>query len=81
MAKKMSVPVTWEKYKNTKLSYYDSPVNFIRNSIGTSNNSEFFLNDGTRVNASNMREINENLRKKIKSFNNPIELNRIIFYP
>ncbi len=31
MSKNMSVPVTWEKYKNTKLSYYESPINFIRN--------------------------------------------------
>ena len=81
MSKNMSVPVTWEKYKNTKLSYYESPINFIRNGIGSSNSSDFFLNDGTKVNSTNMREVNENLRKNIKKFNNPIEINKAIKYP
>ena len=80
-SKNMSVPVTWEKYKNTKLSYYESPINFIRNGIGSSNSSDFFLNDGTKVNSTNMREVNENLRKNIKKFNNPIEINKAIKYP
>ena len=80
MSKNMSVPVTWEKYKNTKLSYYESPINFIRNGIGSSNSSDFFLNDGTKVNSTNMREVNENLRKNIKKFNNPIEINKAIKY-
>ena len=81
MSKKMGVPVTWEKYKSSKLSYYDSPVNFIKNAIGSSNNSEFFLNDGTVVNSKNQREINETLRTQLKKFNNPIELDKAIVYP
>ncbi|WP_297984897.1 GLPGLI family protein [uncultured Chryseobacterium sp.] len=81
MSKKMSVPVTWEKYKSSKLSYYDSPVNFIKNASGSSNNSEFFLNDGTVVNSKNQREINESLRTQLKKFNNPIELDKAIVYP
>lgn len=81
IAKKMSVPVTWDKYKKIKLSYYNSPISFIKNSIGTSNNLQFFLNDGTLVNTHNMREINENIRKKIKKSNNPINLERYIDYP
>ena len=43
--------------------------------------AEFFLNDGTVVTAANSREINANLRKAIKTYNNPIELTRIINYP
>lgn len=81
ISKQQAVGVEWEKYKNTKIKFYESPVNFIQNSIGDSRNQEFFLNDGTKVNSINMREINESLRKNIKKYNNPIELNRAITYP
>lgn len=80
-AKEMGTAVTWEKYKSAKLKYYESPVNYIKNGLGTSNDNEFFLNDGTVVTAANSREINANLRKAIKTYNNPIELTRIINYP
>lgn len=80
MSKQMGVAVTWEKYKSLKLKYYESPINFIKNGIGSSNNSDFFLNDGTKVNAVNMREVNERLREVIKKYNNPIQLNKAILY-
>lgn len=80
-AKQMGTSVTWEKYKSSKLKYYESPVNFIKNAMGTSQNSEFFLNDGTVVNSANARDINASLRNVIKKYNNPIELNRMINYP
>lgn len=82
MAKQMSVPVTWEKYKSTKLAYYESPVNFIKNAMSTSNSDgQFFLNDGTKVNPTNMREINERMKQAIKRYNNPINLDQKIQYP
>lgn len=81
MSEQMAVSISWEKYKSTKLKYYESPVNFIKNGIGDSNNEEFFLNDGTVVNAKNSREINEQLRNVIKKYNNPIELDKAIVYP
>ena len=81
MAQQMSVPVTWEKFKNTKLKYYESPINFIKNGIGDSKKNEFYLNDGTTVNSSNSREVNERLRNTIKKYNNPIELDKVISYP
>ncbi|MFP3835885.1 hypothetical protein, partial [Chryseobacterium sp. SIMBA_028] len=56
MARQMSVPVTWDKYKSTKLTFYESPVNFIKSGMGSSNtDGQFFLNDGTKVNPTNMR--------------------------
>ena len=81
MAYQMSIPVTWEKFKNTKLKYYESPINFIKNGIGDSKKNEFYLNDGTTVNSSNSREVNERLRNTIKKYNNPIEVDKAIFYP
>ncbi|MDQ0478213.1 GLPGLI family protein [Chryseobacterium sp. MDT2-18] len=81
IAHQMSVPVTWEKYKSAKLKYYESPVNFIKNGTGNSSNNEFYLNDGTIVNSSNSREVNDRLRNIIKKYNNPINLNKAIFYP
>lgn len=80
MSRQMSVPVTWEKYKNTKIKFYESPINFIKNGLGDSKNEDFFLNDGTIVDSKNRREINESLRKSIKRYNNPIEKDRIINY-
>lgn len=80
MSLQMSVPVSWEKYKSTKLKFYDSPTSFIKNGIADSENEDFFLNDGTKVNTTNVREINERLRSIIKKYNNPIELNKSIKY-
>lgn len=79
MSKQMGVSVSWEKYKSTKLKFYESPVNFIQN--GNANDQEFFLNDGTKVNSNNSREINDRLRNTIKRYNNPIELSKAIRYP
>jgi len=78
MSRERSVPVTWEKYKTTKLTFYESPINFIRNG---EEGDQFFLNDGTKVNAANRREVNERMRQNIKRFNNPVELDKKIMYP
>lgn len=80
-AVEISIPVTWEKFKATKLKFYESPVGFMKNANGRSGSSDFFLNDGTVVSAANAREINERLRKNMKTFNNPIELDKLILYP
>lgn len=80
-AMEISIPVTWEKYKMAKLKFYESPVGFIKNANGRTDNSVFFLNDGTVVSTTNTREINERFRNVLKKFNNPIELDRLIVYP
>ncbi len=79
MSEKMGIPITWEKYKTAKLKYYESPVNFIKNSA--ENSEQFYLNDGTIVNSKNSKEINEQLRNSIRKYNNPIELDKAIAYP
>lgn len=77
-----SVSVSHEKYKDSKLKYYDSPVNFLRNATQqTRSNDEFYLNDGTKVGQSNSREVNEGLKENIRKYNNPIELDKAIKYP
>lgn len=81
MSIEMSVPIIWEKYKTTKLKYYESPINFIQNGIGKTNTDQFFLNDGTIINSKNSREINEQLKNVIRKYNNPIELDKAIIYP
>lgn len=76
-----SVAVDETKYKDSKLKYYDSPVNYLRNATQqTRSNEEFFLNDGTKVGQNNSREINERLKEKIRKYNNPIELDKAIKY-
>ncbi len=77
-----SVAVDYDKYRNAKLKYYDSPINALRNNSGSTKSSEeFFLNDGTKVNQSNTREVNERLRESVRKYNNPIELDKAIKYP
>ena len=76
-----SIAVDETKYKDSKLKYYDSPVNYLRNATQqTRSNEEFFLNDGTKVGQNNSREINERLKEKIRKYNNPIELDKAIKY-
>lgn len=78
---KNSTAVDDKKYKDLKLKYYDSPVNYLRNaSSQTRSSDEFYLNDGTKVGQSNSREVNERLKNKIKTYNNPIELDKAIHY-
>ncbi|GEN74440.1 GLPGLI family protein [Chryseobacterium hagamense] len=78
MSRQMSVPVDWEKYNKTKLTFYESPINYLKNA---SNRDQFYLNDGTAVNASNSREINDRLKANIKKYNNPIDLEKAVVYP
>ena len=79
ISEKMGIPITWEKYKTAKLKYYESPVNFIKNSA--ENSEQLYLNDGTIVNSKNSKEIDEQLRNSIRKYNNPIELDKVIAYP
>lgn len=79
MSEKMGIPITWEKYKTAKIKYYESPVNFIKNSA--ENSEQLYLNDGTIVNSKNSREIDEQLKNSIRKYNNPIELDKVIAYP
>lgn len=79
MSEKMGIPITWEKYKTAKLKYYESPVNFIKNSA--ENSEQLYLNDGTIVNSKNSKEIDEQLKNSIRKYNNPIELDKVIAYP
>ncbi|UOE39284.1 GLPGLI family protein [Chryseobacterium oryzae] len=77
-----AVPVNEQKYREAKLKYYDSPINYLRNAVGqTKSNEEFYLNDGTLVKQDNYREVNERLRSSIRKYNNPIELDKVIQYP
>lgn len=79
---KSSVAVDDKKYRDAKLKYYDSPINYLRNvTQQTRSNDEFYLNDGTKVGQANSREVNERLKESIRKYNNPIELDKAIKYP
>lgn len=77
-----SVAVDEKKYKDSKLKYYDAPINYLRNATTqTQSSEEFYLNDGTKVGQNNSREVNERLKGNIRKYNNPIELDKAIKYP
>lgn len=76
-----SVAVDDKKYRDSKIKYYDSPVNYLRNAMGkTQSDSEFYLNDGTKIGQNNYREVNERLKEGIRKYNNPIEIDKAIKY-
>ncbi len=80
--KQASVPVTLEKYKKTKMMWYDDPLSFLKNSeIVLTDDNWAMLSDGTKVTNKNTREVIEQQRKRLKANNNPLDLNLQIHYP
>lgn len=76
------VPVNFAKYKKKKLSIYNDPLAFIKTTeFNLDNSGGIYLQDGTIVKADNIREVQILQQKRIKRFNNPVELDKIIVYP
>lgn len=76
------VAVNYSQYKKKMLSLYEDPLGFINTTNFNFENSEgIFLKDNTLVKADNVREVRKAQQIKIKRFNNPVELDKIIDYP
>lgn len=76
------VPVNYAQYKKKMLSLYDDPLAFINTTNFNFENSEgIFLKDNTLVKPDNVREVRKAQQEKIRRFNNPVELDKIIVYP
>lgn len=79
---KNAAPVSKENYHKIKLSYYQDPLSFLKNGIWDIKKYKgVFLKDGTKVTQENQREVIEAQQKKLRKYNNPIELTAAIKYP
>ncbi|WP_226063226.1 GLPGLI family protein [Kaistella polysaccharea] len=76
------VAVNYSQYKKKMLSLYEDPLGFINTTNVNFENSEgIFLKDNTLVKADNVREVRKAQQIKMRRFNNPVELDKIIDYP
>nr|WP_315031063.1 GLPGLI family protein [uncultured Chryseobacterium sp.] len=77
-----AVPVNQNKLDKLKLELYDNPFNYVLNGTLTmSEGKKLLLDDGTVLSKEQLKPAEANERKKIKSFNNPIELDKAVKYP
>jgi GLPGLI family protein len=77
-----AIPVNQTKLDKLKLELYDSPFKYVLNGRLTLREGiKLQLDDGTILSKEELKPAEVNERKKIKSFNNPIELDKAIEYP
>lgn len=77
-----AIPVNQTKLDKLKLELYDSPFKYIMNgNLTLPEGKKLLLDDGTVLSKEQLKPAEANERKKIKSFNNPIELDKAVKYP
>ena len=77
-----AIPVNQAKLDKLKLELYDSPFKYILNGrLVLTEGKKLELEDGTILTKEQLKPAEANERKKIKSFNNPIELDKAVKYP
>ncbi|NIF07203.1 GLPGLI family protein [Chryseobacterium sp. Tr-659] len=77
-----AIPVDQNKLNKLKLELYDSPFKYIMNGrLTLPEGKKLQLDDGTILTKEQLKPAEANERKKIKSFNNPIELDKAVKYP
>lgn len=70
------------KLDKLKLELYDSPFKYILNGrLVLTEGKKLELEDGTILTKEQLKPAEANERKKIKAFNNPIELDKAVKYP
>lgn len=77
-----AIPVNQSKLDKLKVELYDNPFNYVLNGrLTLTEGKKLLLDDGTVLSKEQLKPAEANERKKIKSFNNPIELDKAIKYP
>ena len=76
-----AIHVNQNKLNKLKLELYDNPFKYIMNGrLSMPDGIKLQLDDGTILTKEQLKPAESNERKKIKSFNNPIELDKAIKY-
>lgn len=77
-----AIPVTQKELDKLKLDLYSNPFKYTLNgSLTIPEGKKLQLDDGTILTKEELKPAEKNERKKIKSFNNPIELDKAVKYP
>ena len=70
-----------KKYLKFKTDHYKDPLAYAKNgTVDLAKTEALILEDGTHVTQKNIREVTLSEQKKIKKYNNPIELDKAIYY-
>lgn len=76
------IPTDQNKLNKLKMEVFNSPFKYILNGrLSLPAGKRLQLEDGTILTKEELKPAEENERKKIKSFNNPIELDKAVKYP
>ncbi|BAP30031.1 uncharacterized protein CHSO_0994 [Chryseobacterium sp. StRB126] len=76
------IPADQNKLNKLKIELFNSPFKYVLNGrLSLSEGKRLQLEDGTILTKEELKPAEENERKKIRSFNNPIELDKAIKYP
>ncbi|KFF73767.1 hypothetical protein HX13_18430 [Chryseobacterium sp. P1-3] len=77
-----AIPVTQKDLNRLRLDLYSNPFKYAFNGVLTiPEGKKLFLEDGTVLSKEQLKPAEANERKKLKSFNNPIELDKAVKYP
>jgi GLPGLI family protein len=80
-----AIKTNYKKLNSLKLELYQNPFKYVLNGSGMSlaleKGKKLQLDDGTILTKEQLKPAEKNERIKIKSFNNPIELDKAVIYP
>ncbi|MGE8529056.1 GLPGLI family protein [Chryseobacterium rhizosphaerae] len=77
-----AIPVNQKELDKLKLDLYSNPFKYILNgNLNMREGQKLLLEDGTVLSKEQLKPAEGNERKKIKAFNNPIELDKAVKYP
>ena len=81
--KERGVEIPYSKYESMLLNHYQDPINFINNGqTEISENHKLGLDDGRIIyKPEDLRQYRIEEQERIKKYNNPIELDKAVYYP
>ncbi|MCQ9639845.1 GLPGLI family protein [Chryseobacterium sp. WG14] len=77
-----AIPITRKDLNTLMLDLYSNPFKYVLNgNLTMREGQKLLLDDGTVLSKEQLKPAEGNERKKIKAFNNPIELDKAVKYP
>jgi len=77
-----AIPVNQKELNKLKLDLYSNPFKYVLNgNLTMREGQKLQLEDGTVLSKEQLKPAEANERKKLKAFNNPIELDKAVKYP
>ncbi|SIR08676.1 MULTISPECIES: GLPGLI family protein [Chryseobacterium] len=77
-----AIPVTQKDLNKLRLDLYSNPFKYVLNgNLTMREGQKLQLDDGTILSKEQLKPAEANERKKLKAFNNPIELDKAVKYP